>query len=69
VLDGGKGKIVKTPNAETPLTTTDGPLLVADVGSTLTIWTIATTERAFWKPFSISWVNWDFVAKNLAAAK
>ena len=31
VLAGGKGKIVDTPNAETPLTTADVPLLTTDV--------------------------------------
>lgn len=67
VLDGTKGAIISTPNAETPLTTKQVPLLTADV------WEHAyyidhRNERpryleAFWKL-----VNWDFVNRNCEAA-
>ena len=69
VLDGGKGKIVKTPNAETPLTTTDVPLLVCDVWEHAYYLDHRNNRKGFLEAFCDKLLNWDFVAKNLAAAK
>ena len=69
VLDGGKGKIVKTPNAETPLTTTDVPLLVVDVWEHAYYLDHRNNRKGFLEAFADKLLNWDFVAKNLAAAK
>ena len=69
VLADGKGKIVKTPNAETPLTTTDVPLLVADVWEHAYYLDHRNNRKGFLEAFLDKLVNWDFVAKNLAGAK
>jgi superoxide dismutase, Fe-Mn family len=69
VLDAGKGKIVKTPNAETPLTTSDVPLLVCDVWEHAYYIDHRNNRKGFLEAFLDKLVNWDFVAKNLAAAK
>jgi len=69
VLDGGKGKIVKTPNAETPLTTADVPLLVCDVWEHAYYLDHRNNRKGFLEAFCDKLLNWDFVAKNLAAAK
>jgi len=69
VLDGGKGKIVKTPNAETPLTTSDVPLMVCDVWEHAYYLDHRNNRKGFLEAFLDKLVNWEFVAKNLAAAK
>ena len=69
VLSGGAGKIVKTPNAETPLTTTDVPLLVCDVWEHAYYLDHRNNRKGFLEAFCDKLLNWDFVAKNLAAAK
>ena len=62
--DGGLG-IASTPNAVTPLTGSDRPLLVVDV------WEHAyyidyRNARAKYVESFWNLVNWDFVASNLA---
>jgi superoxide dismutase, Fe-Mn family len=68
VLDGGKLKVTKTPNAELPFTKGAVPLITMDV------W-----EHAYYLDFQnrrpdyiAAWldklVNWDFAAENLAKA-
>jgi Fe-Mn family superoxide dismutase len=69
VLSGGKGKIISTPNAETPLTTGDIPLLTADVWEHAYYIDHRNNRNAFLEAFCDKLINWDFVAKNLAAAK
>ncbi len=69
VLSGGKGKIISTPNAETPLTTGDVPLLTADVWEHAYYIDHRNNRNAFLEAFADKLLNWDFVAKNLAAAK
>jgi superoxide dismutase, Fe-Mn family len=69
VLSGGKGKIISTPNAETPLTTGDVPLLTADVWEHAYYIDHRNNRNAFLEAFCDKLINWDFVAKNLAAAK
>jgi len=60
---------VKTPNAETPLTTTDVPLLVVDVWEHAYYLDHRNNRKGFLEAFADKLLNWDFVAKNLAAAK
>jgi len=69
VLSDGKGKILDTPNAETPLTTSQVPLLTADVWEHAYYLDHRNNRAAFLEAFLDKLVNWDFVAKNLAAAK
>ncbi len=65
VLDGGKGKIVTTSNAETPLTTSAKPLLTCDVWEHAYYIDYRNDRAAFLKVFLEKLVNWDFAAKNL----
>jgi Fe-Mn family superoxide dismutase len=67
VLDGGKGKIVTTPNAETPLTTAAKPLLTCDVWEHAYYIDYRNKRDAFLEAFCDKLLNWDFVAKNLKA--
>lgn len=69
VLDGGKAKIVDTANAETPLTTGAVPLLTTDVWEHAYYLDHRNNRTAFLEVFCDKLVNWDFVAKNLRAAK
>jgi len=69
VLSGGKGKIVDTPNAETPLTTADVPLLTTDVWEHAYYLDHRNMRKTFLEVFSDKLINWDFVAKNLKGAK
>lgn len=69
VLDGGKGKIMDTPNAETPLTTGQVPLLTCDVWEHAYYLDHRNLRKAFLEAFLDKLVNWEFVAKNLREAK
>jgi Fe-Mn family superoxide dismutase len=69
VLDGGKAKIMDTPNAETPLTTTAVPLLTTDVWEHAYYLDHRNNRVAFLEIFLDKLVNWEFVARNLKAAK
>jgi Fe-Mn family superoxide dismutase len=69
VLDGGKGKLLDTPNAETPLTTQATPLLTTDVWEHAYYLDHRNNRNAFLEVFCDKLINWDFVAKNLTAAK
>jgi Fe-Mn family superoxide dismutase len=69
VLDGGKGKIIDTPNAETPLTTNQIPLLTCDVWEHAYYLDHRNNRNAFLESFLDKLVNWEFVAKNLRSAK
>ncbi|MBK7581760.1 MAG: superoxide dismutase [Myxococcales bacterium] len=69
VLDEGKAKILDTPNAETPLTTSATPLLTADVWEHAYYLDHRNNRKGFLEAFCDKLVNWEFVAKNLAAAK
>jgi Fe-Mn family superoxide dismutase len=69
VLDHGKGAILKTPNAETPLTTPSVPLLVCDVWEHAYYLDHRNNRKGFLEAFCDKLLNWDFVAKNLAAVK
>lgn len=65
VLEGGKAKIVSTPNAETPLTTAAQPLLTADVWEHAYYLDYQNKRDTFLEVFSDKLINWEFVAKNL----
>jgi Fe-Mn family superoxide dismutase len=68
VLDGGKGAIISTPNAETPLTTKQVPLLTADVWEHAYYLDHRNMRKTFLEVFCDKLVNWDFVAQNLKGA-
>jgi superoxide dismutase, Fe-Mn family len=68
VLDNGKAKVIDTPNAETPLTTSAVPLLTADVWEHAYYLDHRNDRGAFLKVFLDKLVNWDFVAENLKNA-
>ncbi len=69
VLSGDAAKIVDTPNAETPLTTSDKPLLTADLWEHAYYLDHRNDRKAFLEAFADKLINWDFVAQNLAAAR
>ncbi len=69
VLDQGKGAIISTPNAETPLTTPQVPLMTADVWEHAYYLDHRNNRKAFLEVFCDKLLNWDFVVKNLRAAK
>jgi superoxide dismutase, Fe-Mn family len=65
VMSDGKAKIIDTPNAETPLTTPDVPLLTADVWEHAYYLDHRNMRKTFLEVFCDKLVNWDFVAQNL----
>lgn len=67
VIEGGKGKIVPTPNAGTPLTTPAKPLLTADVWEHAYYLDHQNRRDTFLEVFCDKLINWEFVAKNLKA--
>lgn len=69
VLDDGKAKIMDTPNAETPLTTAATPLLTCDVWEHAYYLDHRNNRKGFLETFCDKLINWEFVAKNLKAAK
>ena len=68
VAEGGALKIVSTPNAETPLTTSATPLLTVDVWEHAYYLDYQNLRPAWVQAFFDDLVDWDFVAKNLANA-
>ncbi len=65
VVSGGKGKIVTTGNADTPLTTADTPLLTCDVWEHAYYIDHRNKRDTYLEVFCDKLLNWDFVAKNL----
>jgi len=65
VLDGGKVKIVKTPNAETPLTQSVKPLLTVDVWEHAYYLDYQNRRADYVNAVLDKLINWDFAAKNL----
>jgi len=65
VVDGGKGKIVTTANAETPLTTAEKPLIGCDVWEHAYYLDHRNKRDGFLEAFCDKLVNWEFAAKNL----
>lgn len=68
VADGGKLKIVKTANADTPLTDGMTPILVADVWEHAYYLDFQNRRPDFLSSYLDNLVNWDFANENLAKA-
>ena len=69
VAEGGKLKIVKTGNADNPLTKGQTPVLTLDVWEHAYYLDYQNRRPDFVQAFLDHLVNWDFVAGNLAQAK
>jgi superoxide dismutase, Fe-Mn family len=65
VKEGGKLKVVKTPNAETPLTTAAKPILTVDVWEHAYYIDFRNARAKYVDTFLDHLVNWDFANKNL----
>ena len=65
VASGNKLEIVKTPNAETPLTTPKKALLTIDVWEHAYYIDFRNARPTYIATFLDHLVNWDFVAQNL----
>ena len=66
--EGGKLKIVKTANADTPLTDGMTPILVCDVWEHAYYLDFQNRRPDFLGSFLDNLVNWDFANENLAKA-
>lgn len=69
VLEDGALKIMSTPNAETPMTGGKVALLTVDVWEHAYYLDYQNRRPDFVQAFLDHLVNWDFVARNLAAAQ
>ena len=68
VLRDGKLQVVDTANADTPIRTGATPLLTIDVWEHAYYIDYRNARPSFIQAFLDHLVNWDFAAKNLAAA-
>jgi Fe-Mn family superoxide dismutase len=64
VNDGGKLKVVKTGNADTPVKGAAVPIITADVWEHAYYPTFKNLRQKFLETFLDSLVNWDFAAAN-----
>ncbi|HYE05172.1 MAG TPA: superoxide dismutase [Planctomycetota bacterium] len=69
VLDGGKLKVTKTPNAGTPMKTGQTALLTLDVWEHAYYIDHRNARPKFIEAFFAKMVNWEFAGQNLAKAK
>ena len=65
VSDGGKLKVVKTPNADNPLTTSATPLLTLDVWEHAYYLDYQNRRKDYVAAVIDNLLNWDFAVKNL----
>jgi Fe-Mn family superoxide dismutase len=65
VLENGKLKVIKTGNAETPLTSEAKPLMTMDVWEHAYYLDFQNARPVYIDTFLNHLVNWDFVAENL----
>jgi Fe-Mn family superoxide dismutase len=65
VKDGSKLKVVKTPNAETPLTTAAKPILTIDVWEHAYYIDYRNARPKYIDTFMDQLINWDFANANL----
>lgn len=68
VVENGKLKVTKTPNAETPLTTSATPLLTMDVWEHAYYLDFQNARPNYIETFLDKLVNWEFAAQNLKNA-
>jgi Fe-Mn family superoxide dismutase len=68
VLDGAKLRVVKTDNAENPLTVLMKPLLVIDVWEHAYYLDFQNRRADYVKAVIEKLINWEFAAENLGAA-
>ena len=66
VLDAGKLQVVKTSNADTPITTSAKPLIAIDVWEHAYYLDYQNRRADYIKAFVEKLLNWDFAEKNLA---
>lgn len=66
VVDGGKLQVVKTANAETPITTSAKPLITIDVWEHAYYLDYQNRRPDYIKAFVEKLLNWDFAEKNLS---
>lgn len=66
VNDGGTLKVTKTPNAETPLTTSATPLVTCDVWEHAYYIDYRNRRPDFLKSYLDNLINWDFAAANFS---
>ncbi len=69
VLDKGDLKVLKTPNAVTPITNGQIPLVTADVWEHAYYLDYQNRRPDYLQTFLDNLVNWDFVAEQYAKAK
>lgn len=67
ILDGGKLKVTKTANADTPLAHGQKALLTVDVWEHAYYLDYQNRRPDFVATFLANLVNWDFAARNLAS--
>jgi superoxide dismutase, Fe-Mn family len=66
VLDNGKLQVIKTSNADTPLTTSAKPLITIDVWEHAYYLDYQNRRADYIKAFVEKLLNWDFAEKNLS---
>jgi Fe-Mn family superoxide dismutase len=65
VQDGGKLQVIKTSNADTPITTSAKPLITIDVWEHAYYLDYANRRADYIKAFVEKLLNWDFAEQNM----
>jgi Fe-Mn family superoxide dismutase len=66
VLENGKLQVIKTSNAETPVTTSARPLITIDVWEHAYYLDYQNRRPDYIKAFVEKLLNWDFAENNLS---